>query len=152
MLLNCINLQLARDMRIPFQKTNMGAQVPGDTAIELAGVTTSDLVLHSDFNGRPVPIHLGNAVVVDSLGSDVIIGEPAKQRNGLETHSGQRVITIRYENEILSRPYLNCIRGDYGVLRSLSSTTIYLAQNCSTRIPSAKESTQVVLLREVCGF
>ena len=69
--LNCINLQLARDMRIPFQKTSTGARVPGDTAIELAGVTTSDLVLSADFNGRTVPVHLGNAVVVDSLGSDL---------------------------------------------------------------------------------
>ena len=142
--LNCIDLQVARDMRIPFKKTSSGVKVPGDKTVALAGVTDADLVISTDFNGRPVPLHLQHAVVVDSLGTDVIIGEPGKQRNHLETHSGSRTVTIRYDGQVLHKPYLSSLRS-YGVLRAISPSTFHPGVNHWIEVPQGLSSEGVLL-------
>ena len=143
--LNCIDLQVAKDMNIPFKKTSSAVKVPGDGDLELEGVTTSDVIVSSDFNGRSVPLHLQHAVVVNSLGSDIIIGEPAKQRNGLETHSRSRTITVRYGDTTLSKPYLQCIRSDYGVARADSACTVYPGDELWVDAPKELSSEAVLL-------
>ena len=108
-----LNLQFCRDMRIPFLKTNAGATAAGDNPVRVVGVTEHDFIFTSDFRGRSVPLNCRRAVVVDSLGSEVLFGEPAKQHNQLDTSSSKRTISVRYNGELLVKKYLSHRREDY---------------------------------------
>ena len=144
--LNCLDYDFARSMNVPFKPTNAGATGPGGYKVGLAGVTSEDFTIHSDFHGTPVPINLQRAVVVHSLGSDCIIGEPAKQFNGLETTSSRRAVSIEYEGSTLSKPYLSSpIRRDYQVARVSSADTVYNGQLSTLRVPTDLSSEAVLL-------
>ena len=143
--LNCLDLQLVKDMRVPFLPTSSGAKAVGEIRIDIAGVTAADFIIYSDFNGRKVPINLQRAVVVDALGVDAIIGEPAKQHNGLETNARTKLISIRYEGSVLTKPYLDISRRIYRVAKPEFATTVFPGESFRIPVPAGLEREDVLL-------
>ena len=143
--LNCLDLQLVKDMRVPYLPTTSGAKAVGEIRIDIAGVTSADFVIYSDFNGRKIPINLQRAVVVDALGVDAIIGEPAKQFNGLETNARTKRVSIRYEGSVLSKPYLDISRRVYRVAKPDSATTVFPGEKLRVPVPAGLEREDVLL-------
>ena len=143
--LNCLDLQFAQDMKIPFRPTNAGATSAGLHKIPLVGVTTSDFVFWVDFRGRSIPVNLQHAVVVDALGSDVLLGEPAKQHNSIETRATNKTISIRYDGQIWVRKYLDHSRKSYSVARVPSGRSIYDGEQLRLPVP-ANSGDRVFLL------
>ena len=143
--LNCLDYDFAQSMNVPFKPTKANATGPGGYEVGLAGVTSEDFTLCSDFHGVSVPINLQRAVVVHSLGSDCIIGEPAKQFNGLETTSSRRAVSIKYEGRTLTKPYFSTIRRNYQVARVSSADTVYGGQVSTLKVPADLSSEAVLL-------
>ena len=143
--LNCLNLQFAREMGIEFGETESEATAIGENKIQLAGVTKSDVIIYSDFNGRTIPIDLQRAAVINALGADVIIGEPAKQSSGLETNSRRKNITIRYDGQILAKPYLSVSSRVYEVARVCRSIILPPGDGCRVPVPQGLAGERILL-------
>ena len=150
--LNCISLRFAREMKIPFRPTPTKATGAGNSDIALAGVTTVDVIVYSVFNGRRLPINLQRAVVVDSLGVDVLAGEPAKQHNGLETNARKRNVSLRYDGETFGKPYLDSSRSDHAVAESnyavahpIHGSTVAPGAECRVAVPPGLQGQKVLL-------
>ena len=132
-------------MKIPFVPTHAGAKAVGNNEVSVAGVTTTDFIFHSDFNGTNVPINLQRSVVVDALGVDSIAGEPAKQFNGLETDARRKLISVRYDGRVFCKPYLSDIRRIYNVARPSSASTIYPDGQYAIPVPAELHGENVLL-------
>ena len=143
--LNCISLQFAREMQIPFVPTAAEAKGAGDKDIALAGVTTADVIIYSDFNGQRIPINLQRSVVVDELGVDILAGEPAMQSNELGTDARGRNVFIRYNGVSYGKPYLNDSRGAYAVVKPNASSTVYPGGTYKVSVPENLAKERVLL-------
>ena len=143
--LNCLDYRFVQDMNIPFEETDAGATAAGDNPVQVAGVVKSDFIFNADFRGQNVPINCQRAVVVHSLGSDVLFGEPGKQFNALETCSSQRTIHVRYKGSKYHTPYISAVRKEHSIARIRESATVYPGQRLAVPVP-AELARETVLL------
>ena len=144
--INCIDLDLAQKMKIPFVPTNAAARAAGEGRVEVRGVTLHDFVFHTDFHGQTVPVDLQATVVVNRLGSDVICGEPGRKKNKIATDSGRDTISMRYNGNFYTKPYLVDQRKSYRVAKIKSSTTIFAGEDRHIDVPDGLEEARVYLL------
>ena len=144
--LNCIDQQFALDMRIPFQPTNARAKSAGSHKIALAGVTDSDVIFYADFHGKRIPVNLQRVVVVESLGTSVLLGEPAKKFNGIETNATKRTISIRYDGQLHVKNYHDRSRKSFDVARVSTSSTVLPGEQLALPVPARLSGDRVYLV------
>ena len=87
---------------IPSTRTAMGA---GNNSLNIIGETEHDLVVDTRFGSRHVNINLGKIVIIEDLGSDLIMGEPGKSSNDISTDPSNKMIICRRLGDKMSKPY-----------------------------------------------
>ena len=139
--LNAISLKVCTKNRIQFSKADVKAKAAGSGNINIVGVTKSNLILTTRFQGIPVQINLGRSVVIPNLGVDCIIGEPGKFTNQIVTDSSQKLISVQFEGRSLSKPYLSA--GTYSgfhLCKAKVNATLFPKESYKVRIPSKRKA------------
>ena len=144
--LNCIDYQFARDMNVGITETTVGATAAGDNPVDVAGITTSNFVFHTAVGGKQIPIDCQRAVVVRRLGTDVIVGEPAKCHNDIQTSARSRSIILRYKGQKYRTPYLENSCRPYSLARLRQTRTICSGSSVILPVPASLSTERVFLL------
>ena len=133
---NCLDLDLVERLKIPYIPTDLRAEAVGEQQIDLAGVTSTDFIFHADFYGKPaIPINMQRAAVVRNLGSDTLVGEPAKRKNRLDVLSHEELVTIRYKGEKYVQQYHFPHKRLFRVARAKFTEIIEPGRSWTCKIP-----------------
>ena len=84
--------------------TPMLAKAAGGFPLSVVGQTP--LVLEALTAEGRLPIYLGKVIVVDKLGCDVLVAEPAKGDNNIITIPSKKLILFSHEGKTVVEPYL----------------------------------------------
>ena len=83
--LNVLDNTLAKKINLEVEMSRKLAKAAGGSKLFVIGQSVKPLTLYAQTNHGPVPVLLGNVVVVQDLGCDVLVGEPAKGVNNIIT-------------------------------------------------------------------
>ena len=133
--LNCLDKDLAIKLKIPFRQSRARARAAGDSSVTVSGQTDSDFIIQTYFHGKKVDINLQRTVIVDRLGTDILIGEPGLAYNGIKTDATHRKIELRRNGCYRQKPYLTGYKSSYQVCRVMERTTIYPGETLHWKIP-----------------
>ena len=133
--LNCLDLGLVLQLKIPYVATDEKVTAAGEHQISLVGVTTSDVIFFVEFAGRSIPVNMQRAAVINNLGSSALIGEPAKRKNKLDVVSHQERVVIRYNNKVYHTGYHISSRRNYRLSRVSRSEVINPGECWSCKVP-----------------
>ena len=144
--LNCIDYQFARDMNVGFTETQVGATAAGDNPVDIAGVTSSNFIFYTAVGGQQIPIDCQRAVVVRRLGTDVLVGEPAKCHNDIQTSARSRSIILRYKGHKYWKPYLDNSCRPYSLARLRQTRTVCSGSSIILPVPASLSTEKIFLL------
>ena len=107
---SAIDLDVSEAMNISLSRTLEEAQAAGSLPLKVVGKTNKDIIVYRVLEDhKKVYWNLGQCIVVQNLGCDLLIGEPAKAINNINTNPMSKTITtsdvnmkkavLSYENE-----------------------------------------------------
>ena len=82
---SAIDANVANDLNVPISRTIEAAQSAGSQNLNIVGETTNDVIVFVYVNNTVVRWNLGQCLIVERLGCDILIGEPAKACNHIQT-------------------------------------------------------------------
>ena len=149
--LNCIDEEFCLRNNIKFAKTHETATAAGKNDMKLAGETVDDIFLRPQ-QKETVRWNLGRCVVVCNLGSNILIGEPAKKDNCIVTlpHKKQ-IIAIDADGseaclDYSSKPLVQQIKSANSHLCRLSESKVLLQdENLDFALPEHFSDSEVVI-------
>ena len=146
--ISAINDKVQLKCNIPISRTVENARAAGSHNLPIIGETTKDVILTVPTTHDQTKWNLGQCIVVENLGCDVLIGEPAKLHNNITTHPtlqqatsiGQDCIKniVPYSNDDM--PSVSCINN------VASSVTVYPKQKVHVQIPSQLQDCNQLLV------
>ena len=89
-----INSNLVHLLKMPISRTLEEAQTAGSLCLNISKKTSDNVIVNNYVNASFFEWNLGQCLVVDELGCDVLIGEPAKQANAICTHPMLKTISM----------------------------------------------------------
>ena len=98
------SLKLTKKCHLRIIPTNRSARAADSSKLRVVGKLANPLILVSKVHG--LCIRLTHVTVVDSLSTDVLIGEPGKIENHIVTIPFDRVITVKFRDNTYTIPYL----------------------------------------------
>ncbi len=98
------SLRLTKKCHLRIIPTSRSARAADSSRLRVVGKLASPLILVSKVHG--ICIKLTHVTVVDSLSTDVLIGEPGKIENQIVTIPFHRVINIKFRDDTYTIPYL----------------------------------------------
>ena len=105
--INFVDESFAIKAKIVIVSTRCSATAAGSSAMTLAGQTKDNVVLRIPHES-PISWNLGKCVIVENLGVDVLVGEPAKVDNTIITKSNLKIIeTLDEFGKPVQIPYFN---------------------------------------------
>ena len=81
---SAINQSLVENLNLVVSRTVDEAMTAGSLPLQVTGKTNKDVILHS--NDNKVTWNLGQCLVIQNLGCDILIGEPGKVENKIITN------------------------------------------------------------------
>ena len=153
--LNCIDSSIAAKCYIKYKPIELNAMAAGSNLMKILGVVSNDVVLDVYDTKSQVKITLKNAVVVKNLGSDILIGEPAKYDNNIVTFPREKLIQLQdVHHQVIKLPY-HSRRGHPGLhyqsYRVKTPTTLYPGQELKILIPPSMQCKKInVTFRRDC--
>ena len=134
--INCIDAAFAAKCSLRQVSTSCSATAAGDNAMTVTGQTLDNVILHIPNVETPVKWNLFKCVVVKNLGVDVLVGEPGKIDNIIETKSHQQKLETRdVEGNVTEIPYFKKREETRFVCRAIRSETIFPGDSVSVKIP-----------------
>ena len=73
-------------------RTIESAQTAGSLSLNISGKTAQDIIVCKILDNSRVYWNLGQCLVIENLGCDVLIGEPAKAKNNIQTNPMSKLI------------------------------------------------------------
>ena len=93
--ISAINFAIVDNLNIHISRTVEAAQTAGSLPLRIRGKTANDIIVCKDINGSKIEWNLGQCLIVDNLGCDILIGEPGKARNNISTiPMSQSIVTL----------------------------------------------------------
>ena len=135
--LNCIDSIVAKKANVKISNTSQKATAAGCNNIDIIGQTEKDLKIRSKFDGKEIELNLGRAIVVQNLGTELLLGEPGKKDNNIITIARDKIITITIEGETFSTPYISADvkTKAYHVCRVNESEIVYPGEELKWKPP-----------------
>ena len=90
--LNIISADLVRRANIPTTFTSESANAADGGGLKVIGQTLFELKVYALFQGTRVEVNLGNTLVVENLEADILMGEPDKKDNMVQTTALTQVL------------------------------------------------------------
>ena len=146
--INVLDKKIADLLCLDVAMTPMLAKAAGGSPLSVVGQTANPLVLEALTAEGRLPIYLGKVIVVDKLGCDVLVGEPAKSDNNIITIPSKKLILFSHKGKTVVEPYLNVNKaGDtYAVGRVSKKTTLYPGDKVDLPLPQQFYSSQHVVV------
>lgn len=91
--ISAINSSIVNQLHLPTSRSVEQAKAAGSKKIDISSQTAQDVILSKSVNGSKIQWNLGQCLVVNNLGCDILIGEPAKQANQIVTHPSHKCIS-----------------------------------------------------------
>ena len=152
--LSVIDLALVRRLGIPFVPSSVGAQAADQAALKVAGQTENSLQLQIHMDQGPVTIDLGKVVVIENLGTPILIGEPGIKDNKIFIVSYRELIGIDKEGDIFTSQYADSAKtqNDFQVARATSHSTLEPGESIQVRVVRPFLNTPHVILTPRSGI
>ena len=84
--ISAISSNIVEKSNTCISRTVEPAQAVGSLSIPVVGTTTSDVIIKKPLEESEIQWNLGQCLVINDLGCDILIGEPAKAKNNITTH------------------------------------------------------------------
>ena len=120
--LNCLDKNIAEKLGVKYKNSEIRANAAGDAKITVCGLTDSDFIIQTKFQEETVDINLQKTVIVNKLGTDILLGEPGIGHNGIKTDARKTRIELHRDGRYLSKAYLSGYRAGYELCRMMKST------------------------------
>ena len=137
--INVLDHDFAQECCIQFSRSTHNATAAGSQKMIVTGETTDDVILHKHAKSRFIRWNLKKCVVVKNLGCPILIGEPGKVDNFIQTIPSSRLIctndvngsqvSLPYETKLL--PYNRCF-----ICRSSGDITVYPEDEILVELPA----------------
>ena len=136
---NCLDYDIAKTVDLRMVPSSQTIKAAGSSMITICGQSEEEVVLKTHFPGTVAHINLGKVLIVKNLGSDILIGEPGKSRNRIQTVPHRRMIEMEVGDIKLTKPYLDSrynFNRQYHAARIDVSRTIYPNEEYSWPVPA----------------
>ena len=136
--INCLDEGLALKLNVQFVPTSCTALAAGSSRMKLVGQTTEDIKLYPQGVDNTLCWNLGKTVIVNNLGTDILVGEPGKVDNNIATLPHKKVVECTgYNGSKVRIPYCTKLTNkDFSLCRSTKTTTVYPGETISIQVPS----------------
>ena len=84
--ISAINSEVVEALNIPISRTVESAQAAGSQHLKIIGKTSQDVILSKTVHSSKIKWNLGQCLIIQNLGCELLIGEPAKMKNEINTH------------------------------------------------------------------
>ena len=124
------------------------AKGAGCENLQVVGQTENNIILRVPTTEGEVSWLLSQCLIIQNLGCDVLIGEPAKIYNDIVTHPSHKLATsIDNKKKPVTIPYID----NYSepVASSIKKVTVYPNQNINIDVPCDLKSQKQVLIEPV---
>ena len=166
--ISAIDSRLVEYLDISVSRTVEEAKAAGSLPLNILGKTEQDIILYTNVKSSQIKWNLGQCLVVQNLGCNILLGEPAKERNNICTYPASKCITTIDEssnkvilsyssslndysmlsetvhNEKKSTGRLDCYRSS--VVRMTKSHTVYPDHSISFSVPTELKDHAEVLI------
>ena len=92
--ISAINSTVVNQLDLPTSRSIEQARAAGSKTIDIVSQTANDVILVKTVDNSVIQWNLGQCLVIDDLGCDILIGEPAKQANKIVTHPSHKCISV----------------------------------------------------------
>ena len=136
--INCVDFHLANKAAIPQVPTLCKAKAAGNMNMNIKGETAEDVKLLVSQNDSTITWNLGKCIVVQNLGVDILIGEPAKVDNKIVTIPHKKLIETNDDkgNKVFLQS-MNKSHHERHLVRVTSSQTIFPGDPLNYSLPSS---------------
>ena len=136
--MNILSAKLARKCNIPITPTRTGANSADGNGLKVIGQTLIGLSIICDFQGVDIELQLGRVIVVEGLEADVLLGEPGKRDNCLDTVASESKVYIRRDGKqyVTNYHYKGGGKDSYGVARVRKTQLIQPGQSINVEVPA----------------
>ena len=134
--INCVDKAFAEKANITLTPTNCTAMAAGSNSMIVIGQTKGNVTLKIPHNSSSISWDLGKCVVVDNLGVNILIGEPAKIDNKIITKSHLKIIETRDSNgKTVEIPYFDKKDEHRFLCRSPKSQVVLQGESLTFLLP-----------------
>lgn len=109
--LNVMDEGLANSLGLEVDDSLARAAAANNTALQITGQTTADLLINVDTDGGSVELNLGKVPIVRNLGCSLLLGEASKADNRIMTIPHQKEVVISREGKEYVSPYYEIAKG-----------------------------------------
>ena len=143
--LNALDGDYAKKKNVRLAPSTRSASGAGSQNLVILGETRDDFFVTTKFQNTKVNINMGKVTVIKNLGTPLILGEPGKALNNIQTDPSSRMIHLVRQGQKLSKPYLDSINLDApSICRiSASSVTIFPDDSIDLPVPEHLANTDV---------
>ena len=134
---SCLDAIVAKRAGVQVDTTMSRAKAAGNNKVNIVGQSQQPLLLNTKFQDTVVTLNLGHVLVVDKLGSDVLLGEPGKQSNCIFTVPHKQQISIQTGGKMLSKSYLGHVKKklDYHLIKAVTTDVIHPGEDATFQLP-----------------
>ena len=129
--ISAISYDIAHALKLSISRTVEEAQAAGSTSLQIIGKTAQDILVKKNVKSSHIVWNLGQCLVVNNLGCDILIGEPAKAMNSILTHPVSKSITT--VDNMSNKVVLSYSSSqDYSIVSDEQNSNVKNAENSST--------------------
>ena len=134
--INCVDSAFAMKCKIAQIPTVCSAKAAGNGTMKLTGQTMDNVVLIIDQPSTLIKWDLSKCVIVENLGVDILIGEPGKVDNHIETKPLQEILQTKDVNgKIVDVPYFKKKSGTRFVCRAVKNENLFPGESLIFDLP-----------------
>ena len=134
--INCVDKTFAEKANIALAPTKCTAIAAGSTAMAISGQSKMNVILKIPHESSSISWDLGKCVIVENLGVDILIGEPAKIDNNIITKSHLKILETKDSNgKAIEIPYFNRKDENRYLCRSLKSEVVLQGESLTFKLP-----------------
>ena len=150
--INCMSYDIALRNAVPIVETPCKAVGAGKSPMNVIGMTKHDIIVDVIGGRVPAQINLGQMIVIQNLGTDVLLGQPAKVDNEIVTFPHKKSIQFK-DNHGLIHSVSYPIKNDdklnlHQVVKVSSSQTLYPGEHFIYKLPSQFSNQRKVMITQ----
>ena len=144
--ISAISSNIQTKLNISISRTVELARAAGSQNLQIIGETSTDVLITIPTLNSKITWNLGQCLVIQDLGCDILVGEPAKAFNNIITHPSLRQATCIDSNNVKSTvPYAPTVPNVFKVDVS-SKATIYPNHVFHVQVPDKLKHCNEILV------
>ena len=133
---NALDRDFALSLGIGMIMTKETARAANRLPLDVCGQTSQPVVIECSAESTTIKLELGIMLIIANLGTECLLGEPAKIRNNLICLPRQKIVVIAKGDDVHYVPYSQDAN-KYSLLRALSSVKLNPGEQLSCKLPES---------------